>query len=376
MMSSTDKAMKWDRAVAPFREQAEQVERSRRRQVALWTREVPDAWPICCSGALTAEQDALLPAADFKEAFNNPERMLASQLRGALAMLNGHSDAVPSIRVNFGTGVALACVGLEQAVYEDKMPWLHDHLSKEQISNMTPDDIVPRGSFESGLEYMRHFRDILGDDVAVYCMDTQGPFDLAHLMHGDELFLALYDDPPFVHHLMELCLELGKRIHHWMKEINGEAANTLHHSNAVYAENMGIRVCEDTTVLISPEAMDEFALPYTRRLAQEFGGAWIHYCGRNDHLTRKICQIPEVRGINFGHIPGKEHDHPFEEDMDLIASSGKVYYGNWPKRAGEDDRAYLERLHRYAAQGALLPMVNNRDFSSTHALLEYWRSLG
>lgn len=375
-MNSTAENMSWDRALEPFRQQAGHVEKARRRQAALWKREVPDTWPICCSGALDDEQDALLPAADYKTAFEAPERMLASQLRAALAMLNGHSDAVPSIRVNFGTGVALACLGLEQTVYEDKMPWLHEHLSKERISQLTPDDIAPRGSFERGLEYMRRFRDILGDDVPVYCMDTQGPFDLAHLMHGDELFMALYDDPPFVHHLMELCLELGKRIHHWMKEINGEATDTLHHSNAVYAENMGIRVCEDTTVLISPEAMDEFALPYTQRLAREFGGAWIHYCGRNDHLTRKLCQIPEVRGINFGHIPNKEHDHVFEEDMDLIADAGKVYFGNWPRRAGEDDRTYLKRLHNYARQGALLPVVDNRDFPTTDALLEHWRSLG
>lgn len=366
----------WEAVLTPFRERREHLAQARRRQAQLWRGQTPDAWPICCSGKLTDQQHALLPPADFKEAFYSSERMLQSEVRTALAMLNGHSDAVPSIRVNFGTGVLLSCVGLEQTVYEDKMPWLHDHLTREQIAGMTPDDVAPRGSFQTGLEMMRQFRSFLGDDLPVYCMDTQGPFDLAHLMYGDELFLAIYDDPPFVHHLMELCLELGKRAHAWMKEINGEATDTLWHCNALYAENMGIRICEDTTVLISPEAMDEFALPYTQRLAQEFGGAWVHYCGRNDHLTRKLCQIPEVRGINFGHIPGKEHDHPFEEDMDWVAASGKVYHGVWPPRPDEDGRAYLQRLHTYARQGALLPVVNNRDFPSVDALLDYWYSLG
>mgnify|MGYP006301454813 FL=1 len=365
----------WQTLLVPFDENADRVALARHRQAKLWRGETPAAWPICCSGDLTPEQDRGLPTPNFKEAFYDRELMLGGQVRAALAAVNGGSDAVPSVRVNFGTGNALACVGLEQAIYADKMPWLHERLTKEQIAALEPDDIQPRGSFATGLEFMRYYRSVLGDRLAVFCMDTQGPFDLAHLMYGDELFLALYDDPPFVHHLMELCLEMGKRIHRWMKEINGEPIAAHHHGCAVYGENMGIRICEDTPVLISPDAMDEFAMPYTRRLAQEFGGAWVHYCGRNDHLTAKVCEIPEVRGINFGHIPGKEHDHPFEEDMELIAQSAKVYFGNWPRRAGENDRSYLERLHRFASRGALLPVVNNRDFPSNDALLEYWYSL-
>ena len=46
---------------------------------------------------------------------------------------------------------------------------------------------------------------------------------------------------------------------------------------------------EVPTVLISPAAIEEFAVPYTRRLAQRFGGAWVHYCGRADFLTEAMC---------------------------------------------------------------------------------------
>ncbi len=41
--------------------------------------------------------------------------------------------------------------------------------------------------------------------------------------------------------------------------------------------------------------IDEFALPYTRKLAGYFGGAWVHYCGRNDALTKAVCAAPAVR---------------------------------------------------------------------------------
>lgn len=352
-----------------------------RRQANLFKGEKPDAWPLLLNAPLTHEQEAAIPNPDFKEAFDVPESMLCQQLRYALSAANAGADTVPSIRANFGTGILLACLGLEQEILSDKMPWLHQHLDKAQIAKLTLDDIKTEGSFARGLDFMRLFKKVMGDRLPIYCMDTQGPFDLAHLLMGDDLFMELYDDPPFVHHLMELCLALGIRSHELMKSVSGEAMDGQHHSCMLYAENMGVRICEDTTTLISPEAIAEFAMPYTARLARHFGGAWIHYCGRNDNLTRAICEIPEVRAVNFGHIPGREHDHPFEKDMELIKSHGKVYVGVWPRRQGEDGKAYLRRLHFWASQGCLLPNGNAATgngeglFRTAKDALDFWRGL-
>ena len=340
-----------------YRPDPARIDLARRRQRALWRGERPDAWPAAMWAALPPAAE-IIPNPNLKEAFESADLMLCSQVRGAIATYNGGGDNVPSIRVNFGTGVCLACLGLEQEIFEDKMPWLQQHLAKDEIARLTPDDIRIQGSFARGLEYIRRFQEVMGDRLPIYCMDTQGPFDLAHLLYGDDLFYTVYDDPPFVHHLMEIALELGLRTHRWMKEVIGEPIGILHHGNVLYAENMGIRICEDTTCIVGPDIMETFALPYTRRLAQAFGGAWLHYCGRNDHLTDKACAISEIRGINFGHIPGHEHDHRFEEDMRRCQAARKVYYGDWPRLPGETGKAYLERLHFWAAQGVLFPVIN------------------
>jgi len=349
------------------------------RQTAVWAGRKPDAYPIFFSAGLTADQ-AVIPRANYREAFFDADLMLCTQFRGACTAANAKSDAVPSIRANLGTGILLSCLGLEQEVFEDKMPWLQERLTKEQVRRLEPDDIKVQGSFARGLEQMRHFRAIMGEAVAIYCMDTQGPLDLAHLLLGDDLFLDMYDDPAFVHHALELCVELTLRTTRWMKEVSGEPAETIYHGNQIYAENMGVRVCEDTTVLISPESIEEFAMPYTRRVAQAFGGAWVHYCGRNDHLTDAILSIPEVRGINFGHIPGHVHDQPFEQVMQRCLAAGKLYKGNWPRFEGESGRAYLDRMWRWAQKGCLIPVGNPAvkgadGFGSVAAAQDYWYAL-
>lgn len=347
-----------------------------KRQSALWEGRVPDKWPCIMGGRLKPEQEEI-PHYNYKEAFEDKERMLCTEVRGALSMANSDSDGVPSLRVNFGTGILPACFGLEQQIYEDKMPWLLSHLTKEQASKLDPEKIEPAGSFAMGLEYMKFYREILGDTLPIFCMDTQGPFDLAHLLIGDDLFMQMYDDPAYVHHVMEVCLSLNIKAHTWMKQIADEARSVIHHSNCIYGENMGIRICEDTTALLGPDAIAEFAMPYTRRAAQHFGGAWVHYCGWNEHLTKAILAIPEIRGINFGHIPGHEQEVPFEASMEWTHAAGKVYFGSWPRFKGETSRAYLDRMYSWASKGALLPMLGNAvdkdgEFATTEAVLEYW----
>jgi len=353
---------------------------ARRRQAAAWRHEPIVPFAGCVSVPLRPEQEQI-PDADFHTAFHNPDRMLCSQVRGACAVANARSDAVPSIRVNFGTATILACVGLEQEIFTDKMPWLQTHLSKAEAMKLTADDLQPRGTFPRGLAMMAYFREVMGDAVAVYCMDTQGPLDLAHLMIGDDLFYQMYDDPPYVHHVVELCLELGIRTHTWMKEVSGEPWTAMHHSNGLYTECAGIRICEDTTAILGPEQIAEFAIPYSRRLAAHFGGAWVHYCGCNNHLTEAICAAPELVGINFGFVPGHEQDHDFEADMRRCAASGTVYFGGWPLLPGETGEAHLRRLRHWAKRGCLIAHLQSAVgtapglFPDAATALEHWRTM-
>lgn len=356
----------------------DRIELAKARQAAVFRGEKPDKWPVLLGARLTDEQKAI-PNPNYKEAFDDIDMMLCQQMRGACSAANGQSDAVPSVRGNYGVGVLLAVLGLEQLTFPDKMPWPHDHLSKEQIAALSVDDIKVQGAFARGLDFMRRHMEIMNGEPPIYCMDTQGPFDLAHLIMGDEIYYAIYDDPPLVHHLLEFCLALNIRAHEMMKEISGEGHNECYHSNGLYADNMGVRICEDTTVLISPDAIQEFAMPYTQRLAQHFGGAWVHYCGRNDHLTRFICEMPEIRGINFGHIPGHMHDHPFEDDMQICADTGTVFFGNWPIYDNESGEDYLQRMYEWSEQGALIPQVNpalsgSTPMPSTESVLDFWYS--
>ncbi len=352
------------------------IEESRIRQSLAWKKQKLEYPIIFCGDKLNYKQENI-PDYNLKETFYDKSKMLCSQARLACQAANGHSDSVPSIRANLGTGILLSCFGLEQEVYPDKMPWLKEHLSKEKISKLSPGDIKIQGSFERGLEMMHYFKETTNDCIPVFVMDTQGPFDLAHLLLGDQLFLELYDDPPFVHHLMEICFQLGIKTHHWMKEAIGEPLTSLHHSNAIFSDSFSIRICEDTTALLGDEQIREFAIPYSVKLAKEFGAAWIHYCGYNEALTDALLEVPEFKVINFGHIPGHEYEIDFCKNMEKFQKAGKINWNWWPKFKDEKSIDYLKRLHYWANKGILAPYIslNDTDFKSASELIDIWKNM-
>jgi len=356
------------------------LRRARERQCRAWRREKLDI-PLLMINDKITEKQKNIPPYDLLQIFTSPEKMLCSEAIGACSTANGRSDSVPSIRANLGAGIVLACLGLEQEAFPDKMPWLHQHMNKQQIAALSVDDIKPRGSFSRGLEMIHYFKEIMGDSLPVFAMDTQGPFDLAHLLIGDDLFLELYDDPEFVHHLLTICLEMGIRTHKWIKEAIGEPLTSLHHTNMMYSDSFGIRICEDTTALLSDDQIREFALPYSKRLAHEFGNAWVHYCGQNAALTNAILEAPEFKALNFGLIPGHEQEINFYAMMDKFAHYGKVNFNRWPMLPQESAEEYLVRLHKFSGQCVLAPFIDitpeleMAGLGSAEAVLDFWRKI-
>lgn len=357
----------------------ERLALAKKRQAAVWRGKKPDKWPIVMATELTDEQEEMIPNPDFPEAFEDPEMMLCQQIRMAAKIANSNSDGVPSIRANMGTGTLLACIGLEQGVRPGQMPWLKNHLSREQVAALSIDDILIQGTFARALDFIGYFKDVMGDMVDIYCVDTQGPFDLAHLMLGDEVFYLIFEDPELLHHALELCCEIYIRATKATKEAIGEPQDSMVHGQ-LYVPNAGVRICEDTTTLIGDEGIEKFALPYTKRVASEFGTAWMHYCGRCDILRDILCRQQEVRGLNYGVVPSKESDFDFDEEMRILERHGKVYHGAIPRLPEENGKEYLERIYSYCKGGCLIPNGNPalgdaNGFSTTEEALDFWYSL-
>ena len=330
----------------------EALRKGKQRQGAVAKNEDTDYLPLLLEDMPVSEKEQYCRADtgycqyNRKEQFYDKRKMLFEQLWGLVSTARSKSDAQPAASVDLGAGFVPSILGLEQIVFEDKDPWLQERLSKQEITQLAPGNLgeVSRdGLMPRALEYVAYFRETLGKraSVCIYPDILWGPFSVAHLIRGDDLFTDLHDDPGFVHHLMEVASNLYVRCASILKkaigELNGETCQ-----GGFYLSNSGVWSNEDTAVLVSPSQAEEFVFPYLRKAYAPFGGAVVHFCGRADHLLEPLLELPEVKGINLGEPEWQKLS--WEEIMKMVLSKGKAYYGHWPRKEGESTSEYFTRM--------------------------------
>ncbi len=315
------------------------------------------------------------PTFDRRELFYDMDKMACEQAWGALGTLRSGSDGQPTIRVNTGAATVCSIFGLDQEILTDTPPWLQRHLAKDQIKKFeVPEDVSRLGLMPYIREIYEFYRKHL-PGVPTYIADTQGPFDLAHLIYGDAIFYDVHDDPGFVRHLCELATQAYIRTTEYMKQITGETRDQAYHSCFFMAAG-GVRCCEDTSTLLSPDSIDEFVRPYTNRALDHFGGGFIHYCGKNDHLMDVILnEMPNCRYFNLGN-PEK---HDFIDVLRRVKKTGKVYVGGPSRIKGQALETYFQMVLT-ALDGErrgliLMPDLTAEERGQPAMVMDLWRRL-
>ncbi|MCL2645763.1 MAG: hypothetical protein FWD61_02015 [Phycisphaerales bacterium] len=335
---------------------------------AVWRGERVDAPPLMLSCWLTDEQRTWLVQSNYKAIHFDSEKMLANELQSVLTAINGNSGAVPSMRANMGCGIVSTLVGLEQSLFEDKMPWMLRHLKKEEIKPRYDFSVDSSSEFAAAMRHMEYMQTFLReqrlDNVFIFPLDLQGAVDTAHLIYGDAIFYDFYDDPDLIHHLLRVsCDAVEFAIRECFARIRRSEEFVTHYNSIVIPRALGgLKVSEDTTTLLSPDLIDTFALPYLRDILTRFNGGYVHYCGKNDHLLDILLNEPLVRGINFGN-PNK---HDMTAVLNRFRDKGKIYVGAANRLQDESQFDYFKRI---------LGASYNPETGCFAVMLHYWCSL-
>ncbi len=351
-----------------------QYEQGARRQAQAFLLEHTAEPPLLLGCKLTDEQ-AKIPTFNTKEIHHETDKMLVTSMSAARTSMNGGREAVPSVRANMGCGIVCALFGLVQDLFDDKMPWLQQRLSKEQLSKMNISDLRVSAEFELALSHMRFAVKMLeGTGCRVFPLDIQGAFDVAHLVYGDDIFYDLYDDPPFIHHLMALSAEAVVMTFNACLSIIPDSENHVsHYNNLCIPRSLGgLKISEDTTTLLCAEHIEEFVAPYIHGVLKRCGGGYIHYCGDNPHLYKTVMREPLAHALNFG--------NPERHDMCTVlsdcAEAGKLYYGGFSGKVGETRIDFYKRILKSAYKDGrcYLLFAPSCALEERDALLEDWKT--
>ena len=246
----------------------------------------------------------------YSEAFYDMEEMLVNELGSVYQGAKNRDDRMYTIRANYGVGTVASMFGCEVSLTMNNMPWcepLSENELLKAIDRGVPD--LNAGLGARVFETERFYADTLADypnlnaAVHTYLCDTQGPFDIAHLVMGHRIYTEIYDNPGLVHRLLSICTDTYIAFTKAQKAIIGEGNDWHFHTGTKIRG--GVRMCEDTPTNLSPASYLEFCRPYNERILAEFGG-WIHYCGDGRHILPHVLSTPGLTAINFGN-PEKQN---------------------------------------------------------------------
>ena len=334
-----------------------------------------------CLLLIPPSEQALYDCADYPTRFGDPEAMWESEMARARPAVDWPTDGIPTVRPNLGVIFTPAVAGLSYQLKPDQMPWPGPPLGRDAIRAARDVDVAQAEVMRLAEAFYAVHRERGHGDVVAYQADTQGVFDIAHLLYGEEIFYELPDPDhaDWIAELMEISLGLYVRGSQRLKALLGEAPSQMVHGHGTSLgacfPGAGVRFCEDTPTLLSPATIEQLLIPYIERALEPFGGGFAHFCGKHDFLFERLCRLERVRAIDLGNPELYDARWVIER----CAETDTVLYSRLAADDGETWDAYVRRVAALVrgtgARCILRPTVFPTTRNECAAMLDLWHGL-
>ncbi len=303
----------------------------------------------------------------------SPEERLLNSVRGITGPLEMLNPISPRLGLGRGTGTLPASFGIRLAAELGHTPTgerLIDDVLAEGMPDPETSGVIPemREDIEAALALTPDWFEIAPPDM-------QGPFNIAHMVLGTEVFVLPLLEPDKFRDFMTLAtdfyLALAANLRRWI----GPRYPTFPACTC--------RIAECSLNMVSAELYREHVLPHDRRIAEAFGQVAIHPCSgphvfratlenlpvvyteagyiakayagsiRVEEAVAEIGERPIILGIGQELPEGNEEEF-FRRDLDLARANPRLLYGHtgmhWRKRDAEKIRRLHLRLDEYWAR--------------------------
>ena len=283
-------------------------------------------------------------------------------------------DYLPWFGPDFGTiSTALAWGGeviYPQGGFVFIKPVIH---APEEVDRVLPADPAG-GHVARAIALARRVKARLGSEH-IWCraVDLQGPLSTAALLwEQEDFFCSMLTAPDAVHRLMERVTTHLIGMYRAMIQGMGPLCGMVWPYHWL-PDDLGVVFTEDLMPLLSPELYREFGLPYMKRLADTFGGAFIHCCGEfEQHLPALATSGANILGFDYAE-PCMRTEALYEAFGPKLAYTvmidpqGEMRWGNMAN--------FLEHLHKVAPADMRFTFCFDACWADTPARTEVVRRL-
>lgn len=255
------------------------------------------------------------------------EAMFTDELRSIRAHADVGDDRVPAARVNFGTAQIAAAFGCEIYIPPNNLPCAKTHVLhdiNDSIKLKKPEKTA--GWYNRFFEFSDFYRENLPEGVEIQLPDTQGTFNNAHLIRGNDIIFDFFDHPQqleyFLDFITDYLIDLVKNLSPYTTNRDGWFFDW-----GTLWKGFG-RISNCTVHLISPDMYKDFILKRDVKFLEGIGGGRIHYCGSYPEVIESFISLPHVTGFDYD-----DSLHSLESVCRLAPENVPVFC--WTQRNGK-----------------------------------------
>ncbi len=232
----------------------------------------------------------------------------------------GEPDILPTFWPDFGT-VSTAALWGGTVIPASEGGGKHITPAAKTLDDLA--SLSPRQSFEESDfgEALRLYRQVCErletDQLFIRTPDLQGPMNtLALLIDQTELLCGMIEEPDLVAHALDHITDvLIDTVRRFRDTLGADKVVGNSWPYIVLPDGVGVSITQDYLPLLSPDLYETLELPRLKRIAETFGGVFIHCCG---DYARHLPTLARAE-IN---LLGIEAHYPFTRLWDVHAALG------------------------------------------------------
>jgi hypothetical protein len=330
-------------------------EQAKQRLEAFWAGEELDR-PIITITAPNGKKPREIPAPPAGTRALNLDWRLDTQEEQIRCTYYG-GEAVPSLWPDLGPNITAACIGGHQEIHDVEgasvwgsywtYPVIEDWDRDLPKIHFDPENIW----YKRISEFTRLATERARGNCFVAVPDVAGGADTCESLRGGTALCAdLYENPDRVRQLLQIVREENEKItrafYQEMNRYHKGGVSTFR----VWSPGISFALRNDFSYMISPAKFREMFLEAMIEEAELVKDSSIFHCHNEDELARRdsrlawldvVCDIPQLKGIQWELEGGWEHFHP--EPYKHILDAGKFVIF-WGSVAGTDIPRMVEAL--------------------------------
>ncbi|MDW7658723.1 MAG: uroporphyrinogen decarboxylase family protein [Bacillota bacterium] len=211
------------------------------------------------------------------------------------------SDYIPNLSVGLGVALASAFFSDAKIRFSADTSWVHPVIHDwSDLDRLTLSE--DHAWYRLLAQMTKRIVSSCAGDYVPGCYAYFGPSDMANALRGNALFYDYHDNPDQVHRLMRISTEAIIWLHEHLLALTGLAAGGSVMAD-IWLPGPALFMSEDASDLCSADIYRTFSRPYTQRIIDRFGSAYMHHHAVGRHIHDQIATLNNLQVVELSWDP-------------------------------------------------------------------------